>query len=285
METLKEVLERKAQKNPTGQGLQKHLEAVEIYRWEHIARHNLYRFVEHLGDSVAPSSAKTMISVFKGIINRYQDIIPDLPTDWKAILVAKAAKPVRTFLNPKELQDFELVSVKSATEKIVKIESLLEAYTGARVSDILELTEENYSEGAITYVSKKTNVRATVPVSDKVREWIEYAQSHREDEPCLMSRNDIIRRLARRAGIDSPVTVFRAGQTVKSEKWRQLSSHSFRISFVTNLQRAGMDMLSISRLAGHTNTSMTERYCAPSTPKLTKKAEAYLGTGAFSLED
>ena len=72
------------------------------------------------------------------------------------------------------------------------------------------------------------------------------------------------------------MTVYSAGETKKGEKWQYITSHSFRISFVTNLQQSGMDLLSISRMSGHRNVAMTERYCAPTAPKLTWMAQEFL---------
>ena len=276
MKTLQQAISQKENRGGAGQSLRKHLSAVGILEWGDITRSSLYDLRDHLAEVIAPGTARTVMAHVKAIFNRYSDEV-ELPKDWSKILSAKATKPLRTYLTPGELARFENIETKRAGEMVVQIESLLEAYTGARVSDIMELTKENIADGILTYVSKKTKVRASVPVSKKVEGWIEYAQGHRDDEPTLKCRNEIIRRLAKKAGIDEPVTVFRGGKTVKSPKHEQLSSHSFRISFVTNLQKAGMDMLSISRMAGHSNTAMTERYCAPTTPELSGKAVAYLG--------
>ena len=276
MRTLHEAITKMENRGGAGASLRKHLAAVGIETWADITRASLYELRDHLADAVAPSTARTVCAYAKALLNRYSDEL-DLPKDWEKILTVKNEKPLRTYLTPDELRRFEEVPTKSKAEAVVKAESLVEAYTGARVSDIMEFTSENIVDGVLTYVSKKTGVRASVPVSTRVEWWIAYAQEHREDEPTLMGRNRIIRRLAKKAGITEPVVVYRAGKTLKTPKHEQLSSHTFRISFVTNLQKSGLDMLSLARLAGHTNTGMTERYCAPTTPDLTRGAAAYLG--------
>ena len=274
MKTLDQAIEKMAQ--GAALSLRKHFAAVGINTWDDITRTSLYEFRDTLAESVAPSTARTVCAYAKSLLNRYSDEL-DLPKEWEKILTVKNEKPLRTYLTPDELSRFEQVDTKSRAEAIVKAQSLVEAFTGARISDIMELTPENIVDGVLTYVSKKTGVRASVPVSRKVEWWIAYAQEHRADEPTLVARNLIIRRLAKKAGIVDPVVVYRAGKTLKAPKYEQLSSHSFRISFVTNLQKSGMDLLSLARLAGHTNTAMTERYCAPITPILTREAVAYLG--------
>ena len=275
MKSLQETLSGMENKGGVGQTLRKHLTAVGINDWNDLTRANLYALKDHLAEAVSQNSAKTITANLKALLNRYEEEL-DLPKAWGKILSVRGAKPVRTFFTPEELMRFEAVQTYNKKETIVKIESLVEAYTGARISDVMAFTEENIKDGVLTYVSQKTNVRSSVPVSEKVVGWIKYAQEHRDNEPTLAGRNNIIRRLAQRAGIDETVTVFRAGKTVQSPKWEQASSHIFRISFVTNLQKAGLDLLTISRLAGHTQTTMTERYCAPSAPVINERGMRYL---------
>ena len=276
MRTLDQAINKMENRGGAGASLRKHLAAVGIEEWKDITRSSLYEFRDELSGAVAPSTARTVCAYAKALLNRYSDEL-DLPKDWEKILTVKNERPLRTYLTPAELKRFEAVETRNLAERVVKFQSLVEAYTGARVSDIMDFTSDNIVDGVLTYVSKKTGVRASVPVNEKVAWWIEYAQDHRDAEPCLMSRNRIIRRLAKKAGITDTVVVYKAGKTEKGPKHDYISSHSFRISFVTNLQKAGMDMISLARLAGHTNTGMTERYCAPTTPVLTKEAVAYLG--------
>lgn len=276
MKTLQDAISKMEGKGGAGQSLRKWLTAANIETWEDLTRSNLYGFRDTVLESVAPTTARTIFAYAKALLNRFADEL-ELPKDWKKILTAKNERPLRTFLTPAELEKFEAVRTYSAAEYVVKVESLVEAFTGARVSDIMDLTAENIQGDMLTYVSKKTGVRASIPVCEKTKSWIAYAQEHREDEPTLKSRNEIIRRLCRRAGIDDTCVVYKAGETMKGPKWQFLSSHNMRISFVTNLQKAGMDMLSLSRMSGHTNTAMTERYCAPVTPELTGMASTYLG--------
>lgn len=259
-----------------GSSLRKHLNSAGISRWCDITRDSLYDFRDMVCKAVAPSTAKTIMAYFKSILNRYSDGI-DLPQDYAKILAVKGCKPVRAFLTPAELRAFERYEAKTPVERLIQAECLVEAFTGARVSDVLELTEENFSDGTLTYTSKKTKVTATVPASEKVRGWVTFIQNHRDLEPTMATREHVIRRIARGAGITGPVSVFKAGRAVKGPKCDLISSHEFRISFVTNLQLAGVDMLSLSRLAGHTNTAMTERYCSPTAPKLTDNALSYFG--------
>ena len=263
-------------KGGAGSSLRKHLNAAGIHEWEDISRASLYDFHDTLCSTVAPSTAKTVMGYCKALLGRYSDTL-NLPSDWQKILTTRGCKPVRAYLTPEELRAFEAYKPKNEMEAVVKAECLIEAYTGARISDVLELTEENFSGGSLTYTSKKTKVTATVPTTDKIKGLVSFVRENYDKNPSMVSRERIIRRIARAAGITSPVSIFKAGKPVKGPKCDHITSHTFRISFVTNLQLAGIDMVSLSRLAGHTNTAMTERYCAPTAPKLTDMALAYFG--------
>lgn len=272
MRTLQDAIEKMDDKARCS--LKKHLGAAGITSWEDITRSALYDFRDHLEESVSPGSAKTICAWVKSLLHRYQDEV-SLPAGWETILQVKGDTTRGTYLTPDELKRLEGVEVKSAVERIVLTEALIEAYTGARISDVQNFGEENFSGDYLTYTSQKTKVTATVPVSEKTKGWIAYAQQHRDDEPTLMSRNRILRRLCQRAGIDSPVKTRRGGVEKVTPKWEAISSHSFRKSCATNLVEAGASLNDAKIALGHTTTQMTERYVCSSRPNLSGKAMAY----------
>ena len=274
MKTLQESITRMEGKGGAGQSLRKHLAAVGINEWEDITKASLYDFHDHLAEALAPGSAKTILAYFKALLHRNEDDL-DLPRGWEKILMSKGDTTRGTYLTPAELKAFEAVQTNGAKEAIVKYESLIEAYTGARVSDVMTFTEENFKDGYLTYTSKKTKVTATVPISEKTKGWVSYAQEHREDEPTLAGRNEIIRRLARRAGITAKVKTRRGGVEKVTEKWEVLSSHCFRRSTATNLVMAGASLTEAKVCLGHSSEQMTSRYVVAVQPRLSAKAMAY----------
>ena len=274
MRTLKEAIEKMENRGGAGASLRKHLTAVGINGWDDITRSSLYDFRDHLDDAVSPGTAKTICAYAKSLLNRYRDSV-ELPSGWPDILAIKGDVSRGTYLTPAELKAFESVRVKSDAERIVQVEALIEAFTGARVSDVQTFTEENFRDGYLTYTSQKTKVTATIPVSEKTRGWVLYAQEHRADEPTLMSRNRIIRRLAKRAGINSSVKTRHGGVEKISQKWEVLSSHCFRKSCATNMANAGASLTDIRFSLGHTNEAMSSRYVVASRPNLSAKAMSY----------
>lgn len=255
--------------------LTKHLAAAGIREFSDLTKSKLYAFRDSVLAAVAGSSARTYFATLKGILARYEDERP-VCKDYRDILRARAEKPLKVYLTPAELSRLESVTPRSPAEATILREFLVCAYTGMRVSDADRIGPENIRDGRLTYTSKKTGITAVVPVRSAVMDWIKWINRY----PCnvsLVYYNDTIRELCRRAGITEPVKVFKAGKVVTGEKWEFVSSHTARISFCTCLQRAGLNLLDISRMAGHTSTTMTERYCVPDGVQLTDGARAFLG--------
>lgn len=271
MRTLKEAIEAHAK--GAAPALTRYLNECRLNDWEDLTRANLNDFRDLVTERVAQSTARTYFAVFKAILKRYEDDA-DFCKDYANILKAKNEKPVKTFLTMKELERLERVEVKTEYERIVLDEFLIGAYTGMRISDAKEISEENMANGYISYVSIKTGVHAVVPMKAGIAERIRRVQAN-ECDVNLMTYNRVLRNLCKRAGITERVKVFKAGEHERGEKWEFVSSHTARISFATNLAILGVPLLDVSRCMGHTSTQMTERYVVKTKAELDVKALKY----------
>lgn len=250
--------------------LLRYLNECNINDWSDLTKANLNDFKDYITERVAQSTARTYFAVFKAILKRYEDEV-EFCKDYANILKAKNEKPVKTYLTMKELERLERVIPRTANEQYVLDEFLIGAYTGMRISDAREISDENMTNGYISYVSIKTSVHAVVPMKKGIAERIKRVQAN-DQEVSLMTYNRIIRNLCQRAGITERVKVFKAGEHQKGEKWEYCSSHTARISFATNLAILGVPLLDISKLMGHTNTQMTERYVVKTMADLDTRA-------------
>ena len=271
MRTLQQAIDKMDNKGGAGASLRKHLSAAGIRNWDDINRDSLFEFHDVLCDAVAASTAKTVAAYFKALLHRHKHQL-DLPEDWEEILIVKGDVSRSTYLTPDELKAFEAVEARTPKEKIVQVEFLIEAYTGARISDVMTFDENSYDGDYLTYTSQKTRVTATVPISEKTKGWIAYAQAHREDEPTLAWRDIIIKRIARRAGIDEMVKTRRGGVDRVTPKWQVLSSHCARRTTATALAIAGASLSDIKNTLGHSSEQMTSRYIVNYKPTLSKEA-------------
>lgn len=253
--------------------ISKHLRNAGIKDWEDLTRRKLMDFRDGLKKDLAPSSAKTVAAALSAVLHRYEDegIIPC--RDYATILRLKGEAPVKTYLNESEIERLERVTTRTIAERVVLNEFLVGTKTGARLSDIRELTETNIVGHTLTYTSKKTGITASVPCSERTRERLRWLEANRKPMDTA-TFNRIIRRLCRRAGIDEQVKVHKAGEDMTGPKWKFISSHSARISVATNLSEANTPLSDIRDILGHTNTAMTSRYVCRREVKLNEKSLA-----------
>lgn len=273
MKTLYESIDKAASNKGQAASVKKHLAAVGINDWNELTKSNLYELRDHLNESVAPNTAKTILASLKSILHRYEEEV-ELPRGWEIIVTARGEKPQKTYLTRKEIEQFAGVETRGEVERYVKACFLVSCWTGMRVSDAKRITPENIKDGTLSYVSEKTGVLSVIPAKPGLWEQIQIVQE-REQDMYLATYNDAVRRLARRAGINEPVKIHRAGQTRTMPKWEALSSHSGRVSIATCLADAGVSLIDTCRVLGHTSTSMTERYVVKTKPELSAKAMRY----------
>lgn len=271
MRTLLEAVQAHGDKQAPA--LTKYLNECRLNDWGDLTKSSLNDFRDIVAERVASSSARTYFAVFKAILARYEDEV-DFCKDYASILKARNEKPIKTFLSAKELERLEGIQPNDPNEQYVLDEFLIGAYTGMRVSDAREVSEENMANGCISYVSIKTGIHAVVPMKKGVAERIMRVQANDSAMP-LMTYNRIIRRLCKRAGLTERVKVYRGGEHQKGQKWEFVSSHTARISFASNLANLGVPIIDISRLMGHASVSQTERYIVPTTANLSGRAMRY----------
>ena len=257
-----------------GASLRKHLSAVGIQTWGDITKSALYELKDHLEESLAPGTAKTICAYAKSLFHRYEDEV-ELPGGWEKILQVKATKPMKTYLTEDELERFASVKTNSDKEQLVQNLFLICAYTGLRVSDAMNLTTENIVDGNLHYVAQKTRKAGAIPLKTGLAERIGWVSSHKDTTITLKSYNEAVRRLAKKAGIESEVVVLKGGKEMKGPKWQFVSSHSARISTASCLNKRGVPIGDICKLLQHSGTAMTERYIVRDRVELSARAMAF----------
>ncbi len=277
MVTLYDALECVTPKNRPS--IIKHLKAGSICSWEDLDRWHLTRFAARVKEAMSASSAHTTFAVLKSFLAKYEEEII-LPKDWRRILESKNENPMKTYLTAAEVEAFGDAEVCSDVERTVREGFYVSCKTGLRHSDLVKLRPSNFQpceSGGwyLNYVSQKTKIHSTIPCSDATRERVKWLHAKGADIS-LPYYNQLVRVLAERAGINTEVSVFKAGKELSGPKYRFLSSHSARVSFCTILADFGTDVLDIMRLAGHTNPQMSARYVVRHEVDINDKVKQFL---------
>jgi Phage integrase family. len=137
--------------------------------------------------------------------------------------------------------------------------------TALRYSDYSTLTPDNFQDGFIVKLTKKTKTKVRIPMHDYIKAI--YAK-YNGDVPgglCIQYFNKYIKIIAKEIGFNEKL-VFnytKGGELVTEtkEKWEMVSSHTARRSAATNLYLTGrMKTYEIMQLTGHTTEKNFFRY-------------------------
>ena len=160
------------------------------------------------------------------------------------------------YLNESELQQLKDTDLsKKPYLDRVRDWFLLLAWTGCRFSDLGKITKADINDEYITFRQQKTNNRVKIPLHPVVIEILEKYKYNLPAEITNQRFNEYIKEAAKMAGINATETTTKTiggkRTTEKFEKWQQISSHTGRRSFCTNMYRRGLPTLMIRSISGH----------------------------------
>lgn len=135
-------------------------------------------------------------------------------------------------------------------------------YTGGRISEILNLKIEDVDLNLrmIHIIEGKGNKDRDIPINDKLYEILSnYLENIRTVDAEVESNNLFANKHTGKASVSYVNKCIQ--DTCCSLGWeKHISSHILRHSFATNLLQKGASLVSIQKLLGHTNLSVTSRY-------------------------
>ena len=160
------------------------------------------------------------------------------------------------YLNEEELQQLKDADFsKNPHLDRVRDWFLLLAWTGSRFSDLEKVTKTDIKDGFITFRQQKTNEKVKIPLHPVVMEILEKYDYNMPNVISNQRFNEYIKDACKIAGINSSETMTRTvgGELVNKvfEKWEQVSSHTGRRSFATNMYKRGLSSLTIMAVTGH----------------------------------
>ena len=265
METIQEALFAKYPKN---------IQILAYYRkangcdctWENLTKLRLQKYVDYMSERLAPNTVKTYCARLKTILNSFNEEV-DLPKDYAKILSVRKDNCENVYLDDDELKQVIAYEPTTEMERVVKNWFLIGCFTGARHSDYIRFSSKNIHDGQLHYVSIKTHTKTSVPLSPYVSRIIRENEERGYNDVKISDVyfNRMVKRICCGAGINTEVSVYMRGQFQTGEKWQYIASHTARRSFATNLFKRGVDILTISKLCGHSSVEMTKQYicCGP----------------------
>ena len=130
-------------------------------------------------------------------------------------------------------------------------------YTGLRFSDLSQISTDNFINNGtqIKLKTEKTGELVVIPLHKTVKEIIKKYNGQIPEAMSNPKMNLHIKRIARMAKIkDKTMTSITKGgekQTTVREKWEQVTVHTARRSFATNMYLLDIPTISIMKITGH----------------------------------
>lgn len=273
--TLKEAFEMKY---PAYMNILKMFEAANLCdaTWENLTKVRLQRFIDYMNERLSPNSVNQYATKLKAVLNLYSDEVL-LPQGFAKVLTPKKTSVQNVYLSEKEIQKIVNYTPKNDRESLVQAQFIIGILTLARHSDFIGFDEGNIVGDNLVYVSQKTKIQSSIPVSPTLLRFLKVQKEiiSKGVEVSDDSFNDIIRRICMKCGIDEPTKLYQRGETKLKPKYQYISSHTARRSGVTNLYLRGLDLLTISKIAGHTDTKTTLGYVCCGIRELPQIAKDY----------
>ena len=204
-----------------------------------ISRSDCECFAEFLCESLEPMTARTYFTIFKSCLNKavLEQIINTNPANGIRI---KAKAPKKEFLTSEEIVLLRMAECDSE----IKRAFLFSCYTGLRYSDIIKVKRSDIYNNNLILRQKKTQDVLSVPLHKKAREIVDMTDSGQLFTlPSPKTLSQKVKDWVKNAGIEKHVTF-----------------HTARHSFVTLLLSAGVDIYTVSKLAGHRSIKSTMVY-------------------------
>ena len=160
------------------------------------------------------------------------------------------------YLNEGELQQLKYTDFSQVPHlDRVRDWFLLLAWTGCRFSDLEKIARTDIKDGFVSFRQQKTNVKVTIPIHPVVLELLGKYDYNLPTQITNKIFNKYVKEVCRIAEINGRETITRTvgGHLVTEtfEKWEQVSSHTGRRSFCTNMYKRGLPTLMIMSISGH----------------------------------
>lgn len=201
------------------------------------------------------------------------------------LTLEELAKIERAKLPTKNKNNNDLTAIHTVRDLF-----LLGCWTGARISDIKrfpEIVSEAWKSSGnkcpeeLSFVQHKTKEAVTVPVLPAARRIIEKHKGQLPKPPNDQKMNATVKELVRLAGVDRTFeqasTDFYDTNTKRLKVWEEVTNHTARRTFATNVYQLGiMSLGELMSLTGHESESSLMTYLNVTRLDVSKKASAKL---------
>jgi integrase len=204
-----------------------------------------------LSDFLRELQKENSVSTVNGYLYALTAYLRFLKRDIKLPKVLKLTKTLPQSIDELQLEKFIDTLSQVLHRDFIKFKALtlFLFYSGIRIGEIDTLKRNHFDleKKTVKILVKKTKEERIVVYTEKTKDAIkEYFDSEEEGETAFNINSNAVQQRFKEFKKYFPDINFHA--------------HTFRHSFAVNCLRKGVDLLTVSRLLGHRNTTTTERY-------------------------
>lgn len=205
------------------------------------------------------------INKMTGIIIGYSEW---LGKPLKKKIKVRLMKSDKVYLSVEELTKIQDLHIKSDPLDRVRDLFIFSCWTGIRYSDLSKFKESNIQQindiYCLIFVSQKTGIKSVVPLTNICLKILEKYNGSLPYVPSDQKYNEMIKTVCELSGINNIVHLSKLeGESrvpYSVPKYKVISSHTARRSFVTNMSKLGLTTKQISLMTGHTQERIVDIY-------------------------
>jgi integrase len=180
---------------------------------------------------------------------------------------APTEEAFHVFLSEAELSTLYTMDLTN-NKRLDKVRDLflIACRTALRFGDFINLRPENFIENRtmLKVQTAKTGNEVVIPVHPWVRAIMEKWEWWLPPPMSNQNMNKYIKELCNKAGITTPIIFKRTRggetETITTEKWKLISTHSGRRTAASNMYLAGIPAISIMKITGHQSEKVFLKY-------------------------
>lgn len=227
-----------------------------------VTKQQILSFIEEEKNNKSDKSVAHTLTVLRNFYNylEKENIIKDNPTT--KIDLPKLRKTLPNVLTNEEIN--KILDIKLKTKKDYRDKAMLELMyaAGIRISELINIkVNEIDLVNDTVLINGKGSKERLIPIDDISIKYVkEYLDIYRNQ--LLKNKNTDYLFLNNRGEKITRQSLFKTIKKIALEKGikKELSPHTLRHSFATNMLENGADLRSIQELLGHSNISTTQIY-------------------------
>lgn len=245
--------------------------------WEHFGVTNVNKFKDYMSDlDFAQNTIRDYCSKIRSAVSDFYQL-HDISIRAVKALHVEGEDNDKCVLTQEELNrliNFEYVEPGKCAiyyevnkyNRIMMVRDLfcMSCLTGLRVSDIMNITQDNIEyqnhRYYLVYKQQKTKRVVSVPASKALLAIMDRGFYNKNYRLPNAFYNRILKVACKKAGIDAKTRIIEGSKTIIGPKWKFISSHTARRTFATLLYLNGIDIGRISMYMGHTSIQTTQKY-------------------------